>query len=70
MTDTKQNITQLFKIESLDQEMQSALDSYTKTKEILNQTNIALGRTVEVKVINQPSTNTYTIPKNERLSTY
>lgn len=70
MTDNKQNITQLFKIDSLNKETRLALDSYAKTKEILNQTNIALGRTVEVKIVNQPSTSNYTIPINERHSTY
>lgn len=70
MTDNKQNIIQLFRIDSLNKETRLALDSYAKTKEILNQTNIALGRTVEIKIINQPSTSNYTIPINERHSTY
>ena len=70
MTDYKKDITQLFKIESLNKETRSALDSYAKTKQILNQTNIALGRTVEVKVVSQPSTSYYSIPINERHSTY
>lgn len=70
MTQNSPDIFQLLHLDAQNEELRSSVDLYTKAKEILNQTNIALGRTIELKVFNHSSTDTYILPRNERLSTY
>ena len=64
------NILDLLQLDTQLEEVKVSTDIYSQTKEILDRTNLALGRKVEYGVINMTSANTYNISPNEQLSTY
>ena len=68
--EASKNILDLLQLDTQIEEVKVSTDIYSQTKEILDRTNLALGRKVEYGVINMTSANTYNISPNEHLSTY
>jgi hypothetical protein len=47
-----------------------SMDIYNQTRQILHNTNIALGREVKIEVTSASSTNLYSLPKNDQSTSF
>lgn len=64
------NVLDLLQLDTQMDDIKMSTDIYSQTKEILDRTNVALGRKIEYSVITTTSANIYNISSDEQLSTH